>query len=287
LLVVFVNCPTVRAAQLDRMGDDSCQHGFKVERGADRLTNFAQRSQLTDRLHELARPCFQFLEQPHVLDRDYRLVGEGFKQLDLRRRERLHLVATSGQYPNKLPLLMKGHAQKRTESGEDAQRWKIILGGSDVGNVERAMLAHPTKPWLIKTHLESPIGYGYRTKMSSRNDTFPFAESQRHIIDPTDSSGALDDGVEDRLHVRGQAADNAEHLGRCRLVLQGFAQFCVTLLQFFEQSHVLDRDHRLVCEGLEERNLFVSERTRLDSSNKDRAQRCTLPEQRDGQPSPG
>src|SRR5262249_45450118 len=115
------------------------------------------------------------------------------------------------QYPNKLPLLIERHAQKRTESGEDAQRWKIILRGSDVGNVERAMLAHPAKPWLIKTHLESAIGYGYRTKMSSRNHAFPFAESQRHIVNPANPGGALNDGVEHRLHVRRRAADNAEH----------------------------------------------------------------------------
>ena len=66
--------------------------------------------------------------------------------------------------------------------------------------------------------------------MSPRNHR-PLAESQHHVINPTNPRGALDDGVEHRLHVRRRAADDAEHLGRCRLMLQGLAQFCVALLQ--------------------------------------------------------
>ena len=81
----------------------------------------------------------------------------------------------------------------------------------------------------------------------------PSMKSQHHVIDPANPRGALDDGVEHRLHVRRRAADDAEHLGRCRLMLQRLAQFCVALLDFFEQPHVLDGDHRLVGEGFEER----------------------------------
>ena len=86
--------------------------------------------------------------------------------------------------------------------------------------------------------------------MSPRNHNVPLAKSQHHIIDPTNPRGAFDDGVEHRLHVRRRAADDAEHLGRCRLMLQGFAQFCVALLQFFEETDVLDGDDSLRCEGL-------------------------------------
>src|SRR4029434_10865782 len=64
-------------------------------------------------------------------------------------------------------------------------------------------------------------------------------------------------------------------------------QFRVTLLDLLEQPHVLDINHSLISKGLKESDLFVSERSRLDSSNEDRAQRFTLTDQRDGQPSPG
>ena len=42
LLVVFINRPAVGAAQLNRVGDDSRQHGFEIEGGADHLTDFAE-----------------------------------------------------------------------------------------------------------------------------------------------------------------------------------------------------------------------------------------------------
>ena len=52
--------------------------------------NFARRRLLLQRFLE-------FLEQPHVLDGDHGLVGEGFEQLDLRRGEGAHLGATRDQ----------------------------------------------------------------------------------------------------------------------------------------------------------------------------------------------
>ena len=96
--------------------------------------------------------------------------------------------------------------------------------------------------------------------MSPRNHSVPLAESQHHVINPTNPRGALDDGVEHRLHVRGRAADDAEHLGGRGLMLQRLAQFCVALAEFFEQPHVLDGDHRLVGEGLDEIDLPLGER---------------------------
>ena len=94
------------------------------------------------------------------------------------------------------------------------------------------MFAQPAKPWLINTDLDSVNGHG--TKMSPRNGIVPFVESQHHVIDPANPSGAFYDGVENWLHVRRRAADDAEHLGRCCLMLQGLAQFRVALLDFLE-----------------------------------------------------
>ena len=70
--------------------------------------------------------------------------------------------------------------------------------------------------------------------MSPWNRMFALVQSQYHVVDPTNPGGAFDYRVEDRLHIRRRAADDAEHLGGCRLMLQRLAQFCVALLQFFE-----------------------------------------------------
>ena len=85
--------------------------------------------------------------------------------------------------------------------------------------------------------------------MSPQKHRVPFAESQHHVINTANPRRALDDGVEDRLHVGGRAADDAEHLGGCSLMLQRLAQFSVALAKFPEEADVLDGDDRLICEG--------------------------------------
>ena len=69
----------------------------------------------------------EFLEQPHVLDGDHGLVGEGFEQLDLRRGEGAHLDATCVQRSNEFPLLTKGNSQEGAQAADDTHRWKIVL----------------------------------------------------------------------------------------------------------------------------------------------------------------
>src|SRR5215510_8979014 len=101
------------------MAHNGAEHSLEVESRADRLTNLAQRSKLAHRLRQLARPRFQFLEQPDVFDSNYGLVGEGFQQLDLRRREGAHLNTTRVQCSNEFPLLTKGNGQEGTEPADD------------------------------------------------------------------------------------------------------------------------------------------------------------------------
>src|SRR5262245_42830212 len=131
------------------------------------------------------------------------------------------------------------------------------------------MLAHPAKMRLINTDLDAAHGYGYWTKMSPRNQSVPVAESQDHVIDPTDLCRALDDGVEHRLHIRGRAADDAEHFGCRSLMLQGLAQFCVAFLNLLEQTHVFNRDHGLIRESCDQLNLTHRKRHHVLAPNRD------------------
>ena len=110
-LVVFVNRSAVGAAQLDRMGDDSRQHGFEVESGADYLADFAEGFELAYRACQFVGSLIQFFEQAHVLDGDNGLIGEGFEELDLRRIKRMYVVATRVQSSNEFRLLMQGNDQ--------------------------------------------------------------------------------------------------------------------------------------------------------------------------------
>ena len=79
------------------------------------------------------------------------------------------------------------------------------------------------------------------------------------------AKGALRDRVEDRLGVGRRAGDRPQDLAGRRLLLERLGQLPVPRLELREQPHVLDRDHRLVGEGLEERDLLVGERPRPPS----------------------
>ena len=172
------------------------------------------------------------LEQPHVLNGNHRLIGEGFEELDLRRRKGAYLGATCGQLSNEFPLLTKRNGQEGAPAAGGPTLEFVSRRG--FGNVERAVLAHPAKSWFINTDLDAANGYG--TKMSPRNHSVSLAESQHDVINPTNPRRALDDGIEHRLHVRGRTADDAEHLGGCGLMLQRLAQFCVALAEFLERA---------------------------------------------------
>src|SRR5215510_15430047 len=100
------------------------------------------------------------------------------------------------------------------------------------------MLVHPALLWLIHTDFLATMGDGNVTKMSPYNQSVPISESQQHVINPTHPRCTLDDRLEDWLHVRRRAADDAEDFGCCGLMLQRFAQLRIALLDFFEQPHV-------------------------------------------------
>ncbi len=90
---------------------------------------------------------------------------------------------------------------------------------------------------------------------------------------------ALGDRVEHGLHIGRRARDDLQHFRRRRLLFQ-------RLLGFVEQSNVLDRERRLVGEGLHQRDLLVGEGLRLRSPENDRADGTVLTHQRNRQNRP-
>ena len=69
--------------------------------------------------------------------------------------------------------------------------------------------------------------------MSAPNHRGSFNESQHDVIDSANPRRTFDDGIEDGLHVGGRAADDAEHLRGCRLMLQRFGELTLTILRLF------------------------------------------------------
>src|SRR6266436_7903061 len=67
-------------------------------------------------------------------------------------------------------------------------------------------------------------------------------------------------------------ADNLQHIRGCSLPLQRF-------LRFVEQPRVLNCDHRLIGEGVQQGNLFVAERVHLEATQRDRSDAFALAQQ--------
>ena len=95
------------------------------------------------------------------------------------------------------------------------------------------------------------------------------------------ASGTLGDGIEHRLHIGRRARNDPENLRGCRLLLQGLAHLgvglrerTILLLQFCKEPHVLDGDNGLIGEGLEQRDLLVSELPRFLASGNSSASLC-------------
>src|SRR6266705_3322788 len=72
-----------------------------------------------------------------------------------------------------------------------------------------------------------------------------------------DAHGVLQHSVEDRTQLARRTADDAQYL-RCRgLLLQRLTEIGSTLVQLIEQPRVLDGNHGLCGEVLQQSNLFV------------------------------
>src|SRR4030095_1039008 len=166
-----VNTGISRPANSGSILRNGIQHRLNVGRRAgDHAKNLACRGLLLQRLGE-------FLEQPHVLNRNDGVVGEGFEQLDLRWGEGAHFDATRGQHSNDFSLLTQGNQQVGTRLAADTQHWEIVLRPG-VRDMERAMLDYPVKSWFINTDHFAGKTYGYRTEPRPRNEIAPVAKSQ-------------------------------------------------------------------------------------------------------------
>src|SRR5262249_2159791 len=136
------------------MGNDSRQYGFKVERGAYDLTDFTERLELAHRACQFVGSLIQFFKQPDVFAVPNSLSGERLYRLDLRREAGPLIRPRCTEMSNGDHPLAKWNVQDSAPAAVKSHyHWKFV-SLADIGNVERAMLTHPLKIWLINTDLK-------------------------------------------------------------------------------------------------------------------------------------
>ena len=113
--------------ELCRLGDDGSQDGLKIESRVHRLADLTERPQLAHRLAEFARARLHLVEQPHVLDRDYRLVGERAKQLDLHIAEQASIGPTDSNSADGASFPQHWHCKQCAEAGGKSCILNIVV----------------------------------------------------------------------------------------------------------------------------------------------------------------
>src|SRR5690348_6953243 len=95
--------------------------------------------------------------------------------------------------------------------------------------------------------------------MRSQVQQLPIEANDQAVEGLAESRRAGRDSVEHGLNVSRRARDDLEDLARCGLLIECRGQVAVPSLQLLEEAHVLDGDHGLVGESLEEGDLALAE----------------------------
>ncbi len=255
---------------------DRLEHRLRVRRRtSDHAEHLRGRGLPLERLLGL-------VEQAHVLDRDYRLVGEGLEQRDLVIGERRGLRRRNDDRADEVSLAQHRRPRQCRASRRPVQHPRAGTPGPrarrGLVTVARVRTARPaTVPRsarpraMIVARYSRSSGVVHAPRQLPMWSSSPSKVNDHALIAATEPLRARRDRVEDRLQVALRPADDLQDLGGRGLPLERF-------LGLVEQARVLDGDHRLVGEGLEERDLIVRERGL--PRHGDRADRFRAPDHR-------
>src|SRR5512145_445368 len=126
--------------------------------------------------------------------------------------------------------------------------------------------------------------------MGPRLQAVALHQPNRRVLRLAKSGRAFGDCIEYGLEVCWRTRYDTEDFASGCLLFQGLAHLRVGLherpvlfLEFLEQPHVLDGNHGLVGEGLEQSDLLVSEGLDLSASERDRTDSFALAQERNAQ----
>src|SRR5262249_6745625 len=233
--------------------DEGVEHWLQVEgRAADDLEHVAGRGLVFERFFEVARARLQFAEQPRVLHRDDRLVGEGAHQLDLPLGERLYPSARQHDDTDWRVFAQQRYTQGRSllcHLDRLAQAvFRIACAVRDLyqASFERDPAGDRAAGRGDRVDLEEGGKLRREAKRDRQSIRLAIATVDQHHLGFAEPSGRLRNRVQDRLQIEGRAADDLQYVTGRGLIFERLFEVARARLQFAEQPRVLDRDHRLI-----------------------------------------
>jgi hypothetical protein len=226
---------------------------------------------------ELVERFLRLVEEPHVRDRDRGLVGEGLQQRALSVAERPDVPSKHGNHAKHGVAAEQRRSHDAVIAVDAPMRpaYRILLLGfqGEVGNTNGRPLD------------DCPAGRRASRDGDGEVRSEPLAERSaalhgaqhialvhhdHHVVRVAEARRVLGNCVEHRRNVGRRAADHAQDLGGRSLPLERF-------LRLVEEPRVLDRDHRLIGERLQQRDLLLGELAHDVAADEDHADASTLP----------
>ena len=266
---------------------DALEHRPRVGRRlADDPQDLRGRGLPLQRDADVARARLHLVEQPHVLDRDHRLVGEGRDEFDLALRERNRRAARQRKGADRFAVAHQRHAEHGAHVAQASLFllliFRVVPG---VGDLDRPVLqgdasdqASPAGPDLGRLFMLEVGGIDDHLTCRIAVDVAMTAEDLP-VLGVAQTHRSRDQRFENRIEVEGRSADRLEHVGRRGLLREGLFEIAGLGLRFLKHSRVLDRDCRLIGEGLKQRHLLFGKRA-ARAGDADGADALVLPDHR-------
>ena len=273
-----------RAADSDQRVEDRLQ----VERrAADHLEHIGGRGLLLQGLAEIARCVLHLVEQPDILDRDHRLVGEGGDELDLLLGERLDPLARQHDHADRLRSRAATARRACVRWPASAVRFmQRVFGIShDIGNLNRAPFEHGAAGNRAAVDgqrvvgEEVDIGLGVadsgagRYSSPARRMMKAMSASQSCAAEFTSVSSTGCRSKVERLMI---LSTSPTAVCCCSDSLRSSVRACTSS----NSRDVLDGDHGLVGEHLQQADVLFAERARCDAGDGDDADGLAVVHQR-------
>ncbi len=203
------------------------QADYGVERRAQLVAHAREELRLVlARQLQLPVLFLDFVEQPHVLDCDHRLIGEGCDELNLLVGERRDLCFPQGNCAERRALTQQWYSQHGPEALQFQRFRKIIfwvrLGVCDLDRTELQQRATrrglpPCADWGALPKLQEP---GRVIVVGSGTAEFAVIAKNHAVLGSAKADRILQQRLKNTLEVERRPADGFEHLGRSGLLPQ-------------------------------------------------------------------